>query len=1030
MAAEEQAYELPELRNKFAIIVAIGSYDSPELAPLPHAAGEARALAQLLDLLNFVVTILTDDSPPHLRPTRQNILNIVRAARIFAMEGSDSVLLYCSGRSMHNVANRLCLVPCDAEPANMGEWLLPLEELIALLAADDVASLSENVTLIADLAAHVSVANLTWRKGRQVLMEASDPLHGLATLHFRKGIEGDALASADETKIRLDDAVNFLARKLDSIAVFKDRCSDADRISAHLVILAEFVLLDTEKRTQFEEKSKVEECYFRLIVSAPAHEKLTSLRESIPHALEELAMTFPEGLGREFSVLGRADWLSVQLELGPKVLQMDAVKRDLESLFGRDVPFFVSNTKLVLPSLSVRLAQSLVEKFHRGDTKSIGGNAIGSVRIAVVVSVHSTVLQFETAVLRHRQHQLVWTGANQRFAVERILTKAPQLQAFEESITPGNSARSLVSPRTQYANRVEETPRGAKESQPVMSPLETKWDRMVTKPTGEMPPLHNKLQPLRITGVVADRQMSENIPAFGGDLPEETGEPEVKPKKTKEKKKKAEKEEEPGETEQNEPAAEPVQSETPVEPSKKEKKKRQKEKESETPEVTEGILEPTTQEMLLSLVDQAEATQETTATEKKKKSKHKDKVAEDIPAEVDVLPEVVEAKPEGKEDKRKKKSKKKDEAEALPEIVEPEGEKEEKKKKKKKEKEDAPTESSIQEEPAQDAEPTDSSKKKEKKDSKKQKKTDTETAMIEEKQAEAPVVGAGEPEKSKKSKKSKHTDEAETVASGQKEHKSKGDVKEEVSAVAVEPETYVVADTPAPEKPKKEKKEKKHKTEETQEVTATVLEADSYVLADEPKQKKRDKKDKEKKAEEPTDATSVPKEEKKKKSKEEKTEKKETVPPATPQEPATAVEVKKEKKKSKTKEAPVAETPMPVGDLPPDGGEKKKDKKKKSEAKPEKETTPVEFETPELPVTDLNENSAEESTPAPTLEPNEAKKKKKSKKDTDSAVPEADNSATEKPKKKEKKEKRHKTEPAYYDGAAISLEADAYVLAD
>jgi formylglycine-generating enzyme required for sulfatase activity len=115
--------------QKWAVIIGVGAYEDPALAPLPNAVRDAKALRDALvsapgGIAADNVLLLTDDAPEVTgRPTRSSILaQLGNWARLAGAE--DSLLVYFAGHGVED-GDKLYLAPCDARKADIANTCLP-----------------------------------------------------------------------------------------------------------------------------------------------------------------------------------------------------------------------------------------------------------------------------------------------------------------------------------------------------------------------------------------------------------------------------------------------------------------------------------------------------------------------------------------------------------------------------------------------------------------------------------------------------------------------------------------------------------------------------------------------------------------------------------------------------------------------------------------------------------------------------------------------------------------------------------------
>lgn len=218
--------------DRWAVVVGVGNYDSPDVPRLRYSVPDAEAMYDVLtgpgDFKKEHVLLLTDKTEK--KPTYRNLKWALGTFLARSAKKDDTVLIYFAGHGAPEVDQRgverdgfsKYLVPTDAEPDDLYSTALPMDELQTIFGRLE----AERVIVFLDScysgaaggrtfaskktrAGHVDelfLERLTSSKGRAILtasrpaevsMELSELGHGIFTYYLVQGLKGAADLNRD-----------------------------------------------------------------------------------------------------------------------------------------------------------------------------------------------------------------------------------------------------------------------------------------------------------------------------------------------------------------------------------------------------------------------------------------------------------------------------------------------------------------------------------------------------------------------------------------------------------------------------------------------------------------------------------------------------------------------------------------------------------------------------------------------------------------------------------------------------------------
>lgn len=208
-----------DLGNRYAVIVGINQFDDKKaLSPLRFCVADARLLADVLvQRCGYPaenITLLTDDGPADLQPTRENIL--AKTTEVLKkVQFGDTVVFYmsCHG-GVANGQSHLCPKDFDSNHAGLThisvEWIRDMvqsskaaQKLVVLDACHTGASMAVS-GLTPGLGGDISKTMLAGglitfaaASASQSAQENAELQHGLFTYYLSEGLGGKADRDAD-----------------------------------------------------------------------------------------------------------------------------------------------------------------------------------------------------------------------------------------------------------------------------------------------------------------------------------------------------------------------------------------------------------------------------------------------------------------------------------------------------------------------------------------------------------------------------------------------------------------------------------------------------------------------------------------------------------------------------------------------------------------------------------------------------------------------------------------------------------------
>jgi hypothetical protein len=222
----------PPARDRWAVVVGVGRYESPDIPRLRFTVPDAEAIYQILTgpagFKPERVFLLTDKT--ERKPTLRNLKWALGTFLARSAQKDDTVLIFFAGHGAPEVDQRgierdglaKYLVPADADPDDLYSTALPMDELQTIFGRIE----AERVVVFLDAcysgaaggrtfaskktrAVNVDdlfLERLTRSKGRAIItaarpnevsLELGDLGHGLFTYHLVRGLQGAADLNRD-----------------------------------------------------------------------------------------------------------------------------------------------------------------------------------------------------------------------------------------------------------------------------------------------------------------------------------------------------------------------------------------------------------------------------------------------------------------------------------------------------------------------------------------------------------------------------------------------------------------------------------------------------------------------------------------------------------------------------------------------------------------------------------------------------------------------------------------------------------------
>ncbi len=240
---------LPEpVRDRWAVVIGVGRYESPEVPRLRYTVPDAEAIYEtLIKTAGFKkdhVLLLTDRS--ERRPTLRNVKWALGTFLARSAKKDDTVVIFFAGHGAPEVDQRgverdgfsKYLVPTDAEPDDLYSTALPMDELQTIFARLE----AERVVVFLDAcysgaaggrtfaskktrSAHVDdlfLERVTSSKGRAIItasrpsevsIELPDLGHGIFTYYLLQGLKGAADLNRDGI-VSLQELYEYVERQV------------------------------------------------------------------------------------------------------------------------------------------------------------------------------------------------------------------------------------------------------------------------------------------------------------------------------------------------------------------------------------------------------------------------------------------------------------------------------------------------------------------------------------------------------------------------------------------------------------------------------------------------------------------------------------------------------------------------------------------------------------------------------------------------------------------------------------------------
>ena len=245
----------PPARDRWAVVVGVGRYESPDIPRLRFTVPDAEAIYQILTgpagFKPERVFLLTDKT--ERKPTLRNLKWALGTFLARSAQKDDTVLIFFAGHGAPEVDQRgierdglaKYLVPADADPDDLYSTALPMDELQTIFGRIE----AERVVVFLDAcysgaaggrtfaskktrAVNVDdlfLERLTRSKGRAIItaarpnevsLELGDLGHGLFTYHLVRGLQGaadlnrDGIVSLQELYEYVEQQVSQKARSV------------------------------------------------------------------------------------------------------------------------------------------------------------------------------------------------------------------------------------------------------------------------------------------------------------------------------------------------------------------------------------------------------------------------------------------------------------------------------------------------------------------------------------------------------------------------------------------------------------------------------------------------------------------------------------------------------------------------------------------------------------------------------------------------------------------------------------------------
>jgi hypothetical protein len=222
----------PPTRNRWAVVVGVGHYESPEIPRLRYTVPDAEAIYQVLvgpaGFEKEHVFLLTDKT--ERKPTLKNIKWALGTFLARSAQKDDTVLIFFAGHGAPEVDQRgierdglaKYLIPSDAEPDDLYSTALPMDELQTIFgrieaervmvfldacysgaaggrtfASKSVRALNVDDLFLERLTRSKGRAIITASRPAEVSIELPEFGHGLFTYYLLQGLQGAADLNRD-----------------------------------------------------------------------------------------------------------------------------------------------------------------------------------------------------------------------------------------------------------------------------------------------------------------------------------------------------------------------------------------------------------------------------------------------------------------------------------------------------------------------------------------------------------------------------------------------------------------------------------------------------------------------------------------------------------------------------------------------------------------------------------------------------------------------------------------------------------------
>ena len=222
----------PPTRNRWAVVVGVGRYESPEIPRLRYTVPDAEAIYQVLvgpaGFEKEHVFLLTDKT--ERKPTLKNIKWALGTFLARSAQKDDTVVIFFAGHGAPEVDQRgierdglaKYLIPSDAEPDDLYSTALPMDELQTIFgrieaervmvfldacysgaaggrtfASKSVRALNVDDLFLERLTRSKGRAIITASRPAEVSLEVAEFGHGLFTYYLLQGLNGAADLNRD-----------------------------------------------------------------------------------------------------------------------------------------------------------------------------------------------------------------------------------------------------------------------------------------------------------------------------------------------------------------------------------------------------------------------------------------------------------------------------------------------------------------------------------------------------------------------------------------------------------------------------------------------------------------------------------------------------------------------------------------------------------------------------------------------------------------------------------------------------------------